>query len=88
MLIGPIWIKTPDEYSEMNSEKQQLENGDDHSVILKPGDGMVYKGCERPHWRNQCQVNGRDTYYHQIFFHYVLQDGQRAHYAWDRSNKF
>ena len=24
-------------------------------------------------------------YYHQIFFHYVLQDGQRAHCAWDRA---
>jgi len=26
-----------------------------------------------------------EYYYHQIFFHYVLQDGQRAQYAWDRS---
>ena len=26
-----------------------------------------------------------EYYYHQIFFHYVLQDGQRAHCAWDRS---
>ena len=25
-------------------------------------------------------------YYHQIFFHYVLQDGFRAHYAWDSIN--
>ena len=26
----------------------------------------------------------KEYYYHQIFFHYVLQDGQRAHCAWDR----
>ena len=26
-----------------------------------------------------------EWYYHQIFFHYVLQDGFRAHCAWDRS---
>ena len=26
-----------------------------------------------------------ELYYHQIFFHYVLQDGQRAHCAWDRA---
>ena len=26
-----------------------------------------------------------ETYYHQIFFHYVLQDGNRAHCAWDRA---
>ena len=25
-----------------------------------------------------------EQYYHQIFFHYVLQDGERAHCAWDR----
>ena len=80
----PIWIKTPDEYSD-KSKRTTISTGDDHSVILKPGDGMVYKGCERPHWRNPMPGEGRDTYYHQIFFHYVLQDGQRAHYAWDRS---
>ena len=27
-----------------------------------------------------------EYYYHQIFFHYVLQDGERAHHAWDRGN--
>jgi len=26
-----------------------------------------------------------DQYYHQIFFHYVLQDGERAHCAWDQA---
>ena len=26
-----------------------------------------------------------EDYYHQIFFHYVLQDGQRAHCAWDKA---
>jgi len=53
---------------------------------------MVYKGCERPHWREAMpgknkKVFGKkvEPYYHQIFFHYVLQDGQRAHCAWDRA---
>ena len=70
------------------------------SLVLKPGDGVIYKGCERPHWRDTpCLVLikretrklfgkstvATDTYYHQIFFHYVLQDGQRAHCAWDRA---
>ena len=65
-------------------------------MILQAGDGMVYKGCERPHWREPMPTEYRKTlygkkvkkeglYYHQIFFHYVLQDGQRAHCAWDRS---
>ena len=79
----PIWIKTPDEYLD-KTKKTTISMGDNHSVVLKPGDGMVYKGCERPHWRESMPGKGIHTYYHQIFFHYVLQDGQRAHYAWDK----
>ena len=67
--------------------------GKEHSLCLKPGDGLLYKGCERPHWRDPLQSRYKrkrdrlknwitrkqdDTYYHQIFFHYVLADGQRA----------
>ena len=72
-----------------------VSKGENRSVDLEPGDGMVYKGCERPHWRDPMpglletsieRAKGNSDhslYYHQIFFHYVLQDGQRAHYAWD-----
>jgi len=78
----PFWIKTP--------------SGEERSLSLEPGDGLLYKGCERPHWRNPMPgVRKRDIipflkktnpyYYHQIFFHYVLQDGRRAHCAWDRA---
>ena len=87
----PIWIKTPDQYSD-ETHKEISVKGENHFVILKPGDGMVYKGCERPHWRDIMPgkvqpahiIFPRHTYYHQIFFHYVLQDGYRAHFAWDR----
>lgn len=76
----PIWIKTP--------------SGEHRSVNLGPGDGMIYKGCERPHWRDSMpteydktwygrRVEKESLYYHQIFFHYVLQDGIRAQCAWD-----
>jgi len=90
----PIWIKTPDTYAD-KKKTQILVPGENRSVILKAGDGMIYKGCERPHWRDPPPdknkigkwVNkNQKTYYHQIFFHYVLQDGLRAHCAWDRSN--
>ena len=91
----PIWIKTPDTYAD-EKKMQILVPGENRSVILKPGDGMVYKGCERPHWRDPMPTEYERTwygrkkekeglYYHQIFFHYVLQDGQRAHCAWDKS---
>ena len=92
----PICIKTPDTYTS-KEKKDILVPGDERSCVLNPGDGMIYKGVERPHWRDQMpvpRVRKRDKllrrsqpeyYYHQIFFHYVLQDGMRAHMAWDRS---
>lgn len=76
----PLWIKTP--------------NGEHHSIGLRPGDGMLYKGCERPHWRDPLpreytktwygkKVEKEGLFYHQIFFHYVLADGLRSHFAND-----
>ena len=70
-----IWIKTV--------------KGENHSVCLEPGDGMIYKGCERPHWREpmpgkkKSWWSKKEDYYHQIFFHYVLADGIRVHNASD-----
>ena len=83
----PLWVQTP--------------QGNNESCYLEPGDGLIYKGCERPHWREPLPGKEHkpswldkirkkefydDTYYHQVFFHYVLQDGIRAHCAWDRSS--
>lgn len=81
----PIWIKTP------NSEEKI---GEERSVILSPGDGMIYKGCERPHWRNKMpekfrktwygrKIKDNDVYYHQVFFHYVLANGSRVEFTND-----
>jgi hypothetical protein len=90
-----IWIKTPDTYSDKN-RTSIIESGKNVSVNLNAGDGMVYKGCERPHWRNPMpdeykktwygrRIKRKDLYYHQVFFHYVLSYGQRAHCAFDSS---
>ena len=88
-----FYIKTPDGYKD-STKKEVLYYGKEESIILKPGDGVVYKGCERPHWRNRMPgfldtklyKNKLDKlYYHQIFFHYVLQDGYRTNFAYDRS---
>ncbi len=83
-------IKTPDTYN--NRKKGEiLIKGEECQVDLAPGDGLLYKGCERPHWRESLPSNYKrlrspdDTYYHQVFFHYVLQDGERAQCAWDRA---
>ena len=83
----PIWIKTPDTFED---KTMKTASGENRFVHLEAGDGMVYKGCERPHWRDpmpgllESKINKDESlYYHQIFFHYVLQDGIRAHHAWD-----
>ena len=93
----PIWMKACDVYTD-KTKKQILIPGEKQSVILNPGDGVLYKGCERPHWRDPMPTPRRrkrdillrreqpEYYYHQIFFHYVLADGQRAHHAWDKAN--
>ena len=65
--------------------------GSEHSIKLKKGDAVLYKGCERPHWRNPLttpyqldSVNGEQYYYHQMFMHFVLQQGIRSHHKNDR----
>lgn len=71
--------------------------GKEVSLLLNPGDGLLYKGCERPHWReplksaysptklffNKLLGKEDDTCYHQIFFHHVLANGRRSHFAFD-----
>ena len=67
--------------------------GNSKALSLEPGDAVLYKGCERPHWRTPMpkprqRLRDRllfkkepEYYYHQIFFHYVLANGERVHYA-------
>ena len=90
----PFHIKTPDTYTD-KKKTEVLVPGENRSLVLKPGDGLLYKGCERPHWRDPMPTPRRrkrdiilrrpqkEYYYHQIFFHYVLADGTRAHCAYD-----
>ena len=64
----PIWFQRPD----------QTEN----SVSMKNGDMVLYRGCEREHWREP--LTGENSYHHQIFFHYVNAQGPYVHHAYDR----
>tara|TARA_B100001996_G_C18616133_1_gene575816 strand:+ start:494 stop:1123 length:630 start_codon:yes stop_codon:yes gene_type:complete len=80
----PIWFEKPD--------------GSEESVEMNTGDGVIYKGCEREHWRdplksryNKYQKKWKeirnkedDTYHHQIFLHYVNAQGPYVHHAFDR----
>ena len=78
-----------------DDKSEIILQGESCSICLSPGDGVMYKGCERPHWRDplpsrhvgNCYAElPDDTYYHQVFFHYVLADGNRVHCANDMSN--
>ena len=90
----PFIIKTPDTYSDFG-KTSRVSIGESSSLILKPGDGVIYKGCERPHWRTPMPLEYErkwfikrvkpNLYYHQVFFHYVLQDGRRCHHAYDKT---
>jgi hypothetical protein len=79
----PIWFELPD--------------GSEQYVSMNDGDAVIYKGCEREHWRdplpsqyNKTQKLIRkirrlpdDTYHHQLFLHYVDANGPFLHHAYD-----
>lgn len=76
----PIFVKTP--------------NGDDAPINLSAGDAILYKGCEVIHWRNEFDKRNillhniiPKKYYHQLFFHYVLSNGNNVQYAFDSLDK-
>jgi hypothetical protein len=47
---------------------------------LQPGDGLLYKGTECPHWREP--FTGESAT--QVFFHYVDRDGPYAEWRFDK----
>lgn len=62
----PIFIETP--------------TGEARSIVMKPGDAMLYLGCTSSHWRNQFQGNE----YTQVFLHYVMSRGKNSFAYFDR----
>lgn len=75
----PIWFQKPD--------------GEEVAALMSDGDGVIYKGCEREHWRDPLPSRYSksqrilrkvlrlpdDTYHHQIFLHYVDANGPNSH---------
>ncbi|MBP6010768.1 MAG: hypothetical protein KBA31_00955 [Alphaproteobacteria bacterium] len=57
------------------------KNGHEVVAKLKPGDGMIYRGCECAHWRDKF-VTG--TWQAQVFLHYVEKGGPNAAEEFDR----
>lgn len=56
-------------------------DGNDHEVVLKPGDGLIYHGCDLVHWREP--ADKRVDSHAQAFLHFVKQDGQFESYIMD-----
>ncbi len=52
-------------------------------VTPKAGEAVLYKGIEFEHWRDPLEGD-RNTYFHQIFFHYVRANGNYIEHAYDR----
>lgn len=49
----------------------------DTPVTMSPGDGVIYRGCELTHWREQLEVP-EGSWHVQAFFHYVDANGPNA----------
>jgi len=57
-------------------------NDEVSSVILNPGDALMYLGNSAIHWRNEYQ----GEWYAQTFFHYVVSNGNYSNLYFDRLN--
>lgn len=49
------------------------------SLELRPGDALMYRGIELPHWREPCPMD----WYLQVFLHWVERDGSHGDQAFD-----
>lgn len=52
-------------------------------VVMEPGDGVVYMGCEVEHWREKF-VAPEYSYHIQGFFHYIDANGPNIDQALDK----
>ena len=51
-----------------------------YSADLEPGDALLYRGIECPHWRERFE----GQHLSQVFLHYVDQDGPYAEWKFDK----
>jgi len=47
-------------------------DGNPYQFILEPGDGLIYRGCDLEHWRDENKESIDNS---QVFMHYVDQNG-------------
>jgi hypothetical protein len=57
--------------------------GNDFAADLKPGDMLIYRGKDLPHWRYKLD-HSEDVWHVQGFFHYVNADGPYSDFKFDQ----
>jgi hypothetical protein len=58
----------------------ETKNQENVKVALEPGDLIIYKGMELPHWRDLYENKEQI----QVFLHYVDQNGEHSEYKYDK----
>jgi hypothetical protein len=57
---------------------------DGTSVTQQPGDLVIYRGCDLPHWREKFNIADQAAWHVQGFFHYVDKNGPFPEYEFDQ----
>jgi hypothetical protein len=57
---------------------------DGTSVAQQPGDLVIYRGCDLPHWREKFNIADQTAWHVQGFFHYVDKNGPFPEYEFDQ----
>ena len=71
----------PLSYDSPNIWPIYVETGSKVTAIeLEPGDALIYKGIEVPHWREAFEGERQV----QVFLHYVRKDGEYGEYKFDK----
>lgn len=56
---------------------------DGNPVALKPGDLVIYRGCDLDHWREKFTIK-ENAWHVQGFFHYVDRNGPYEDFKFDK----
>lgn len=57
-----------------------INMGEPKNIVIEKGDGVIYKGCEIPHWRDKYKGEWQT----QAFFHFVDAEGDHKDHAFDK----
>lgn len=53
-------------------------------IIMKPGDMVLYRGCDLYHWRDKFDVPDINAWHVQSFLHYVDANGPFSNFKFDQ----